>query len=101
MQAIIRHFERPICYVVEAMGTFQVSNLFEKMGFSKGRGIPDLRRLQDDGRRYNIGLPFSKVNHLRFIPSKAMHRASFGKRRLVLATSKTIVVNGVFSIPTT
>lgn len=48
------------------IGTFQVSNLFEKMGFFPGaHGIPDLRRLQDDGRRYNIGLPFSKVNHLK------------------------------------
>lgn len=47
-------------------GFFQVSNLFEKVGFFPGaHGIPNLSRLKDDGKRYNIELPYSKVNHLK------------------------------------
>lgn len=46
--------------------TWQFSNVYEKVGFFPGaHGIPDLRRLQDDGKRYNIELPFSRVNHLK------------------------------------
>lgn len=47
-------------------GFLQVSNVFEKVGFFPGaHGIPDLSRLNDDGQKYNIELPFSKVNHLK------------------------------------
>lgn len=47
-------------------GFFQVSDLYEKEGFFPGaHGIPNLSRLQNDGKRYDIDLPFSKVNHFK------------------------------------
>lgn len=43
-----------------------VSDAFEKTGFFEGaHGVPDKTRLYDDGDSRNIGLPFSKVNHLK------------------------------------
>lgn len=45
---------------------YQISNVYEKVGFFPGaHGIPDLRRLTDDGKAYNIELPYSNVNHIK------------------------------------
>lgn len=45
---------------------YAVSNVFQKTGFFPGaHGVPDLSRLEDDGDRRNIELPYSRVNHLK------------------------------------
>ena len=47
-------------------GFVTISDAFEKTGFFEGaHGVPDITRLADDGDSRNIGLPFSKVNHLK------------------------------------
>lgn len=49
-------------------GTFSVSNVYFKSGFFPGaHGIPSINRVQDDGDQRNIGYPFQRVNHLKFI----------------------------------
>jgi iron complex outermembrane receptor protein len=43
-----------------------LSNAFQHTGFFPGaHGIPDASRLDDDGSRRNVGLPYSRVNHLK------------------------------------
>lgn len=45
---------------------YSVSNAWQKVGFFPGaHGIPDASRLDKDGSRRNIGLPYSTVNHLK------------------------------------
>ena len=47
-------------------GNLMVSNAFQKSGFFAGaHGVPNIASLIDDGKRYNIELPYSKVNHLK------------------------------------
>lgn len=46
--------------------SFSVSNAYQKVGFFPGaHGIPDASRLENDGSRRDIGLPYSTVNHLK------------------------------------
>lgn len=46
--------------------SYSFSNAFQKSGFFPGaHGIPDANRVQDDGDRRNIELPYSKVNHMK------------------------------------
>jgi iron complex outermembrane receptor protein len=45
---------------------YTVSDAFQKVGFFTGaHGIPDVSRVEDDGDRRNIDLPYSTVNHLK------------------------------------
>jgi iron complex outermembrane receptor protein len=45
---------------------YTLSNAYQKAGFFPGaHGIPDASRLDDDGDRRNIDLPYSRVNHLK------------------------------------
>lgn len=45
---------------------YTVSNVYQKMGFFPGaHGIPDAKRLVDDGNSRNIDLPYSTVNHFK------------------------------------
>ncbi len=47
-------------------GEIAASNVHRKEGFFPGaHGVPDLRRLEDDGDRRNAELPYSRVNHLK------------------------------------
>lgn len=43
-----------------------ISDVYQKSGFYPGaHGIPDISRLNNDGDRYNIELPYSDVNHFK------------------------------------
>ncbi|MBR5385324.1 MAG: TonB-dependent receptor plug domain-containing protein, partial [Bacteroidales bacterium] len=54
------------CRAGHYRGSYTLSNAFQKAGFFPGaHGIPDLKRLQDDGDSRNIDLPMSRVNHLK------------------------------------
>ena len=45
---------------------YTISNVYQKTGFFSGaHGIPDISRVQDDGDKRNIELPYSRVNHLK------------------------------------
>jgi iron complex outermembrane receptor protein len=45
---------------------YALSNAGQRVGFFPGaHGIPDASRVEDDGNRRNIDLPFSRVNHLK------------------------------------
>ena len=45
---------------------YSIGNIYQKTGFFPGaHGIPNLSRVQDDGNRRNIELPYSKVNHFK------------------------------------
>jgi iron complex outermembrane receptor protein len=45
---------------------YAVSNIWQKTGFFPGaHGIPNISAVQDDGNSRNIGLPYSRVNHLK------------------------------------
>jgi len=45
---------------------YAASNVYQKTGFFPGaHGLPDISRVQDDGDRYNIEMPYSRVNHLK------------------------------------
>jgi iron complex outermembrane receptor protein len=45
---------------------YSLSNVFQKTGFFPGvHGIPDASRVTHDGSRWNTGLPYSRVNHLK------------------------------------
>jgi len=45
---------------------YTISNVYQKTGFFPGaHGIPDIRRVEDDGNSRNIELPYSKVNHVK------------------------------------
>ncbi|MDR2038489.1 MAG: TonB-dependent receptor [Bacteroidales bacterium] len=45
-----------------------ISDNYQKTGFFPGaHGIPDISATQDDGDRRNIGMPYSKVNHLKIV----------------------------------
>ncbi len=47
--------------------TYAWSNSYQKAGFFPGaHGIPDVSRLQDDGNRRNIEMPYSRVDHMKF-----------------------------------
>ncbi len=47
-------------------GDYAVSYVFQKSGFFAGaHGIPDISRLADDGKIWNIDLPYSQVGHLK------------------------------------
>ncbi|GHA37877.1 TonB-dependent receptor [Salinimicrobium marinum] len=49
-------------------GSLSLSNVYFKSGFFPGaHGIPTLSRVRDDGNQRNIGYPFQRVNHLKFI----------------------------------
>jgi iron complex outermembrane receptor protein len=52
---------------------FTLSNVYQKMGFFPGsHGVPDLRRLSDDGNERNIEFPYSTVNHLKLISNSTL-----------------------------
>ncbi len=45
---------------------YAINNAYQTVGFFPGaHGIPDISRVQDDGKSYNIELPYSIVNHLK------------------------------------
>jgi len=45
---------------------YALSNAYQKIGFFPGaHGIPNISRVQDDGNKRNIELPYSKVNHFK------------------------------------
>lgn len=47
-------------------GRINLSNSYQKSGFFSGaHGIPSALNLTDDGDRWNIGLPYSLVNHFK------------------------------------
>ncbi len=47
-------------------GRLNVSDVFQESGFFSGaHGIPNHSNLESDGDRWNIDLPYSKVNHLK------------------------------------
>jgi iron complex outermembrane receptor protein len=64
-------FERDASVYVEnraggRISRYTLSNVYQKTGFFPGaHGVPDISRLQDDGSRRNIELPYSTVNHLK------------------------------------
>ncbi|MDR2120495.1 MAG: TonB-dependent receptor [Tannerella sp.] len=64
-------FERDVSAYAEhraggRIARYALSNVYQKTGFFPGaHGIPDISRLQDDGNRHNIELPYSTVNHLK------------------------------------
>ena len=61
-------------------GKINLSNVYQKSGFFPGaHGIPDASRLDDDGDSRNIGLPYSRVNHL-----KVMTNQQYRMGKLVL-----------------
>lgn len=65
-------------------GFYMASNVYEKVGFFPGaHGIPDLRRVIDDGNRYNTALPHSNVNHLKLY---TRHSYTFGEKWLAAAS---------------
>lgn len=48
-------------------GRFNISDSYQRSGFFSGaHGLPNNGSLEDDGRRWNIDLPYSLVNHLKF-----------------------------------
>lgn len=56
--------------------TLFVSDNFVKNGFFPGsHGVPDLKRLADDGNRYNIDFPYTSVNHFKLSNSTEWHLA--------------------------
>jgi iron complex outermembrane receptor protein len=47
---------------------FTVSNVYQKIGFFPGsHGVPDIKRLMDDGNDRNVEFPYSQVNHFKLI----------------------------------
>lgn len=58
LQAMYRNSRYRMCLLL--------SDSYQKAGFFPGaHGVPDISRVQDDGDSRNIGLPFSRVNHLK------------------------------------
>jgi iron complex outermembrane receptor protein len=62
-------------YTAFGKGTYKIestiSNVYQKTGFFPGaHGVPDSARLNDDGNKRNIDLPFSTVNHFKWIVSQ-------------------------------
>lgn len=53
-------------------GRIHLSDSYQKSGFFSGaHGLPNSASLKDDGRRWNVDLPYSLVNHLKVTSTHA------------------------------